>query len=285
MTGVLRRAATVVSALLLLTGTLGPAGAATGRAGSTAAEERVVLGWSAQGRPIVAWHRWRPGAGGARPLLVVGSMHGDERAGHRVVRALRKRPLPPGSDLWLVRTLNPDGAAARTRTNARGVDLNHNFPGRWQRSARGSVTWSGPAPASEPETAAVMAFVRSRQPWTTVVLHQPLYGVDSYRAKSPRLVRGLAAATGLPVRSFDCGGMCHGTFTDWLNARTPGRAVTVEPGRDPTPTRVARVARGVLQAGTRHVDRLPAPDRSARPVHLAGDAVGQVISSSFSRTA
>lgn len=250
MTRTLRRAATVVSALLLLTGTLGPAGAASGRAATGVAEERVVLGWSAQGRPIVAWHRWHPDTDRARPLLVVGSMHGDERAGHRVVRALRERPLPPGSDLWLVRTLNPDGAAARTRTNARGVDLNRNFPLRWQKSARGSATWSGPAPASEPETVAVMAFVRRAQPWTTVVLHQPLYGVDSYRAKSPRLVRELAAATGLPVRSFDCDGMCHGTFTDWHNARTNGRAVTVELGRDPTPAHIARVARGVLQAGT-----------------------------------
>jgi len=250
VTRVLRRAAIVASALLLLTSTLGPAGAATGPAGSLVAEERVVLGWSAQGRPIVAWHRWRPDAGGARPLLVVGSMHGDERAGHRVVRALRERPLLPGSDLWVVRTLNPDGAAARSRTNARGVDLNRNFPLRWQKSARGSATWSGPAPASEPETVAMMAFVRSTQPWTTVVLHQPLYGVDSYRAKSPRLVRELAAATGLPVRSFDCGGMCHGTFTDWLNARTTGRAVTVELGRDPTLTRIDRVARGLLRVGT-----------------------------------
>jgi len=250
VTPVLQRAATVVSGLLLLAGGLGPAEATTGRSGTEVAEERVVLGWSVRGRPIVAWHRWRPGADGARPLLVVGSMHGDERAGHRVVRVLRDRRLPPGSDLWLVRTLNPDGAAARTRANARGVDLNRNFPVRWQASERGSVTWSGPAPASEPETVAVMAFVRSTRPWTTVVLHQPLYGVDSYRAKSPRLVRELAATTGLPVRSFDCGGMCHGTFTDWHNARTTGRAVTVELGRDPTPARIDRVARGLLQVGT-----------------------------------
>lgn len=249
MSRVLRRTATLVSGLVLLAGALGPAGATTGRSGTEVAEERVVLGWSMQGRPIVAWHRWRPDADGARPLLVVGSMHGDERAGHRVVRVLRDRRLPPGSDLWLVRTLNPDGAAAGTRTNARGVDLNRNFPVRWQKSARGSATWSGPAPASEPETVAVMSFVRTTQPWTTVALHQPLYGVDSYRAKSPRLVRELAAATGLPVRSFDCGGTCHGTFTDWHNARTSGRAVTVELGRDPTPARIDRVARGVLQVG------------------------------------
>ena len=208
-------------------------------------EERVRIGTSVQGRPIVAVHRWMDGATSA--MLVVGSIHGDERAGQRVVRRLRTARLPAGVDLWLVRTMNPDGVAADRRTNASGVDLNRNFPRHWEPVGAGSAQWSGPAAASEPETRAVMAFLREVRPRTTLVFHQPLYGVDSYRAKSMMLVQRLSRESGLPVRSFDCGGGCHGTLTDWHNARLPGRAVTMELGRASFGEQVARVSRGLLR--------------------------------------
>jgi hypothetical protein len=173
-------------------------------------------------------------------------MHGDERAGMRVVRHLRGTRLPDGTDLWLVRTMNPDGTAADRRTNAHGVDLNRNFPRFWVRAGAGTTTWSGPRAASEPETRVVLRFLRDLRPRTTLVFHQPLYGVDSYRAKSMRLVRALSRQTGLPVRSFDCNGGCHGTLTDWSNARLDGRAVTVELGATVSTRQVRRVARGSL---------------------------------------
>ena len=77
--------------------------------------------------------------------------------------------------------------------------------------------------------------------------HQPLYGVDSYRAKSMTLVRRLARETGLPVRSFDCSGGCHGTLTGWPNHRLSGRAVTVELGPSPGAARLDAVATAVLR--------------------------------------
>jgi predicted deacylase len=208
-------------------------------------EQRV--GTSVLGRPIVAVHRWRPGTAHAMTLLVIGNMHGDEQAGLRVVRRLRQAPLPTNVDLWLIPSVNPDGTAADRRTNAHGVDLNRNFPRSWVRAGRGTAHWSGPKAASEPETRALMQFVRRLHPRTTLVFHQPLYGVDSYRAKSMALVRALSRRTGLPVRRFDCDGGCHGTFTDWHNARTPGRAVTVEFGRHVSTARVTRVTRAVLR--------------------------------------
>ena len=78
------------------------------------------------------------------------------------------------------------------------------------------------------------------------MFHQPLYGVDSYRAKSKKLVRRLSSESGLPVKSFDCNGGCHGTFTDWLNRGPAGRAVTIEFNSSPTNWRLDKVTRAVL---------------------------------------
>jgi protein MpaA len=211
-------------------------------------EETVRFGTSVEGRPLVAWHRWVDGA--RRTTVVLGAMHGNERAGTRVVRSLRGLPLPAGVDLWLVPTVNPDGTADYRRTNARGVDLNRNFPRYWRSAGAGTSTWSGPSAASEPETRAVQALLRRVGARTVLSFHQPLHGVDSYRAKSMPLVRRLARVLDLPVQSFDCSGGCHGTLTDWANHRLQGRAVTVELSRLLTDARIDALARGVLRVAT-----------------------------------
>jgi len=137
---------------------------------------REVLGTSVQGRPIVLVHRTTDATVAAaaagqptRTVLVIGSIHGDEQAGLRVFRRLRDRDsLPVGLDLWLIRTLNPDGTAHDVRTNAHGVDLNRNFPYLWHHSPRGA-TWSGPRPLSEPESVLLHDLVLRLQPDLTLV--------------------------------------------------------------------------------------------------------------------
>jgi protein MpaA len=237
--------------LITLTALLAAAVGQAPAAGATSAVQREerIIGTSVQGQHIIALHRWRPGA--TKTVLVIGNMHGDERAGLRVVTRLASRSVPIDVNLWVIGSVNPDGTAADRRTNSHGVDLNRNFPRRWVRSGSGTATWSGPAAGSEPETKALLRFVKSVRPRTTVIFHQPLYGVDSYRAKSMTLVRALSQGTGLPVKSFDCRGGCHGTFTDWLNDRTRGRAVTIEFGHHASSARVDRVARAVLHVASR----------------------------------
>jgi murein peptide amidase A len=207
--------------------------------------ERIVIGMSVLGRPIVAEHQWHPGA--TRTLLVIGNMHGDEQAGLKVVHRLRTHKFAAAVDLWTIRSANPDGTAADRRTNAHGVDLNRNFPRHWELAGKGTAHWSGPSKASEPETQALLSFIKRIQPRTTIVFHQPLDGVDSYRAKSMKLVRRLSAASGLPVKSFSCNGGCHGTFTDWLNTRTAGRAVTVEFAAHASHAQIVRMKKAVLK--------------------------------------
>ena len=195
-------------------------------AGVVVSEEVQQIGTTVQGRPILAVHRWTDAA--AKPLLFLGSMHGEEQAGMRVVRRLRRVDLPAGVNLWLVPTMNPDGTAVDLRDNAHGVDLNRNFPTYFRRSDRGTTLWSGPSPASEPEVRATMRLLRTVSPFTVLSLHQPLHAVDTYRMKSPALVRQLHRLTGLPYAPLSCHDGCHGTMTDWFNTHFPGRAVTME---------------------------------------------------------
>src|SRR3712207_5325027 len=111
----------------------------------------MLAGYSVQGSPITAV---RSGAADApRTVLVVGVIHGNETAGRAVVRSLRHTTPPAGVQVWTVASLNPDGEGAGTRQNARGVDLNRNFPTRWKTAGRPwDVFYPGPSAASEPET-------------------------------------------------------------------------------------------------------------------------------------
>ena len=103
-------------------------------------------------------------------------MHGDERGGLAVTRELRRQWAARlrGVDLWVVDSFNPDGLRRGTRQNARGVDLNRNFPYRWRANGRrGSRYWGGPKPLSEPESRAIRRLVLQLRPAVTVWYHQP----------------------------------------------------------------------------------------------------------------
>ncbi len=191
--------------------------------------EQRVIGESVRGRPIRAWRLGDPSA--PVTAVAIATLHGDEPAPRRILEQLRDGPPVTGVDLWVVPGANPDGYARDRRRNAHGVDLNRNFPRRWV-PLDGAVE-SGPRPASEPETRALMRFLRRVDPAYVLSFHQPLHGVDSYQAKRPRFVRRLAEHLRLPVEEYPCGGGCHGTFTQWFNHALDGAAVTVEYGARP----------------------------------------------------
>ncbi len=209
--------------------------------------QQVVVGYSVQGRPIIAYHRYTLGSYDRKPFLVIGQMHGDEETGKRVISSLRTRSLPAGVNLWLIPTMNPDGDAKNTRTNSRGVDLNRNFPVGWVKAGGGTRYYSGPKSQSEPETRALHAFLLDLQPWRVVSIHNPLYGVDNSAVKDPAFAKNLASWSGYPLRSFTCNGSCHGTMTQFINASTPGAAVTFEFGSTTSTAQVNRVTDAVVR--------------------------------------
>jgi Zinc carboxypeptidase len=103
----------------------------------------VTIGHSVRRRPITAQVLGADSA--PRKVLLVGCIHGNECAGVKILNAISRKPVPAGVQLWLVREMNPDGAAFDTRQNADGVDLNRNFPFRW-RAISDPTYDSGPRP-------------------------------------------------------------------------------------------------------------------------------------------
>ena len=148
---------------------------ALGFAGAAhAGVHRHLLGHSLDGRPIVAYEVGDPSS--TRTVLVVGCVHGNEPAGIAVTTTLARLAPPAGVDLWIVPSFNPDGQAAGTRGDARGVDLNRNFPWRWRPLT--GVYYSGTHSLSEPESRIAFALLRRLRPAISIWFHQHLDVVD-----------------------------------------------------------------------------------------------------------
>jgi beta-N-acetylhexosaminidase len=176
---------------------------------------------------------------------VIGSVHGNETAGREIAaRLLRARP-PSGTALWVITDLNPDGHAAGTRQNADGVDLNRNFPYRWQPAGKPFDTYhSGSAPLSERESAALARFVERVRPRVTLWYHQALRIV--VRSEGDQALERLySARSGLPRRRLP---RYHGTATGWQNHAFPDdTAFVVElPAGRPSRRYADRHARAAL---------------------------------------
>lgn len=171
------------------------------------------IGKSVRGLPIKLTIVGDPNA--ARKVLVVGCIHGNERAGEAVVRRLRTATPPPNTALYLIKEANPDGCAANTRGNAHGVDLNRNSPWHWKR-LRG-LYYSGKHKLSEPESRAINKFVKRVKPDVSIWYHQHANLVDtSLGDLAPKRV--YSQMTGVPLRDF---GTRPGSITSWQEAAFP----------------------------------------------------------------
>jgi protein MpaA len=154
---------------------------------------------------------------------VFAGIHGEEpETTYALSRALRQLAEPPDR-CAVVLAANPDGLLRGTRANARGVDLNRNFPAKnWtpagvtHRSTLedpSDVALSpGTRAASEPEVEALLALIDELEPRTVVALHAPLACIDDPSATS--LGRWLAKRTGMPLVS-DVGYPTPGSLGSW----------------------------------------------------------------------
>ena len=147
-----------------------------------------------------------------RRILLVGCIHGDERAGVEITKRLRAVKPPAGTSWWLVDEFNPDGCAAGTRQNARNVDLNRNSPWNWRPLT--GYEYSGSGPLSEPESQAINRLVRRVRPAASIWYHQHATLVDSSSGGDIEQQRRYADRVRLPLKDY---GVKPGSIVTWQN--------------------------------------------------------------------
>ncbi|HSQ42669.1 MAG TPA: murein tripeptide amidase MpaA [Fibrobacteraceae bacterium] len=182
-------------------------------------------------------------------LLVLAGTHGEEPEGtvvlSRALRLLRQAPQHTS----VILCANPDGLLLGTRGNSRGVDLNRNFPAsNWRdipvesrlvlEAPRVTRLSPGAAPASEPETRALIDLIQKLSPREVVSLHSPLGCVDC--PEPTPLVQRLSENLGLPwVQSP--GYETPGSFGSWCEENGLP-CITLEFPREPLETLAADYA-------------------------------------------
>ena len=192
-------------------------------------ETPMEFGRSVQDRPLVVERR---GSSSGARVLVVGVIHGNEQAGLAVADLLEDMELGEHLDLWLVRSMNPDGVAANVRQNANGVDLNRNFTVKWQPiGQRGFWQYAGPSAASEPETKAMMSLAKMIQPDVVIWYHQDYFRIEPKSGREGNIRALYAGLVQLPLLPIS-GGSYSGTANGWVRTvlAPAGMSMTVEIG-------------------------------------------------------
>jgi len=162
---------------------------------------------------------------GAEVVMMIATIHGDEAAGtpllHRLAAHVGSNlDLLNGVSLVLVPVANPDGHERDRRTNARGVDLNRNFPS----SNFSSRSRNGDEPLSQWESRALHDLVLRWKPARVVSIHQPLRCID-YDGPAQALAEAMADACDLPVRKL---GARPGSLGSWVGLELGIPIITVE---------------------------------------------------------
>ena len=199
-----------------------------------------TIGHSALGKPITCWTM----GSGPSTVLIIASIHGDEPAGTPLVRELAdhltSQPnLLVGRRVVIVPVANPDGYAKGIRHNARGVDLNRNYPASNYRN--GNV--HGSAPLSEPESVAIHKLLTAHRPASIVSFHQPTRAGQAcidYDGPAKSLADAMAAQCDLPVQRIGSRPGSLGSFAG-ITMKVP--IITVELPKEATDWKPAELWR------------------------------------------
>src|SRR5688572_3076858 len=168
-----------------------------------------IIGYSLAGRPIEVYAF----GAGERAYLIVAGIHGGYEwntidLANELIAYLYDKPsaIPSDVTLYIIPNMNPDGEARAHgvdgRVNNNGVDLNRNFPSdNWTANWNRDGCWiyrptaGGKYGGSEPETRAVMGFIRKHDIEAMISYHSAALGVFPggvpWTADSKRLAKAL----------------------------------------------------------------------------------------------
>jgi len=168
-----------------------------------------LIGRSVQGKPILV----QIAGQGTDTVLIMGAIHGDEPASATLVEQLaaylQDNPqLLTGQRVLLLPVANPDGYAARTRVNARGIDLNRNF----ETANRVDNSTNGLRPLTEPESQALQSLIKDYAPSRIVSVHQPLNCID-YDGPGQAIAARMAQESDMEVRKLGAKPGSLGSYT------------------------------------------------------------------------
>lgn len=156
--------------------------------------------------------------------LILAGTHGDETAAVITLSCAMRTLQDVHRRHHVVLAVNPDGCQLGLRSNARGVDLNRNFPAANWRAGETVYRWNsvaeerdvalsaGESAGSEPETQALCALVHQLKPAWVISFHEPLACIEDPHA-SP-LGHWLAARMALPLVT-SVGYATPGSFGSW----------------------------------------------------------------------
>jgi protein MpaA len=166
--------------------------------------------------------------------LIFGGIHGSEPTSAVVAERLADHlrihwELFDGKTVAILARANPDGLARGTRTNANGVDLNRNFPAsNWRLTGRGRF-FGGSAPASEPETRAIIRAVEHVRPGRIISIHSTGRGThcNNFDGPARALAEAMARHNRYPVKAT-MGYPTPGSFGTWAGIDRKIATITLE---------------------------------------------------------
>ncbi len=193
-----------------------------------------VIGISVAGRPLQVY---KFGNGPIEKMVVAGIHGGYEWntivLADELIEYLESHPeiVSQEQTLYLLRAFNPDGYARSTgfggRANENNVDLNRNFPSYWQAEWPRVGCWDyipitgGTAPASEPETRALMAFIKAHDFQAFISYHSAALGIfpggQPLDPGSLSLAESIAAVSDYPYPPIEAGCAYTGQLIDWVS--------------------------------------------------------------------